>query len=71
MVQTNDGGYVLAGKDNASSNTVLFKLDSSGNLRWNKTFAYSSYSNPFVGSNVMVPTSDGGFALGGTQNSNV
>ena len=27
LVQTSDGGYVLAGQDNASSGTVLFKLD--------------------------------------------
>ena len=71
LVQTNDGGYVLAGQDNASSGTVLFKLDSNGNLQWNKTYPYSSNNNPYVGSNVMVATSDGGFALAGTQNSEV
>jgi YVTN family beta-propeller protein len=64
LVQTSDGGYVLAGQDNDSSGVVLFKLDSSGNLQWNETL-------PFIGCSVMVPTSDGGFALAGTQNSEV
>ena len=71
IAQTSDGGYVIAGNEvwfnstftNAYSNpvgseTILFKLDSSGNQLWNRT-----YSDGGVES--MVQTRDGGYAIAG------
>ncbi len=52
IVQTNDGGYLLA------MGNMLVKTDSSGTLQWNETF---------VGVNIacIINTSDGGYALAG------
>jgi hypothetical protein len=57
LVQTSDGGYVFAGSAGA---TVLIRVDSSGNMLWNKTYPFSTFDS------VMVQTIDGGFAIGGT-----
>ncbi len=57
LVQTSDGGYVFAG---LAGSIVLIKVDSDGNMLWNKTYPFSTYNS------VLVPTSDGGFAIGGT-----
>jgi hypothetical protein len=66
IVQTTDGGYVLATKTfNAFG---LVKLDSSGNLQWNQT-----YAGPNDGAEAQsaIQTSDGGYAIAGwtAQNS--
>jgi len=64
LVQTNDGGYALAGWTNSTgdgSNAAwLVKTDAAGNMMWNKTYG--------GGAPAMVQTSDGGYALvSGTQ----
>lgn len=60
LVQTSDGGYVFAGDTgDILSGTELIKLDSNGNIQWNRTFPYAGYSSS------MVQTRDGGFALAG------
>lgn len=62
--QTMDGGYVLTGySDNASSysNVILFKLNSNGNLQWNKTYTCSNYEIGYT----VQETNDGGFIIGG------
>ncbi len=53
LVQTNDGGYALAG------NSGLIKTDSSGNLQWNQTLNGAASS--------LVQASDGGFAVAGSS----
>jgi hypothetical protein len=66
MVKTNDGGFALAGKGLATSNStscsaMLLKTDSSGNIAWSKTYGISgdvAYS--------VVQTNDGGYALAGS-----
>ncbi len=55
LVQTPDGGYVLAGSFN--NGACLIKTDSSGNIQWNQTF-----SN-IKGATALIVTSDGGFAI--------
>ncbi len=60
LVQTEDGGYAIAGVD-ISAGFVLFKTDSSGNLQWEQTYR----SNAAIGAYALTVTSDGGFALAG------
>ncbi len=60
VIQTNDGGYLLAGyvnsSDGAGKSTWLVKTDSAGNMIWSQTL-------PGQEANSMVQTSDGGYAL--------
>ncbi|MGD0977790.1 MAG: hypothetical protein ABR962_01475 [Candidatus Bathyarchaeia archaeon] len=60
IIQTNDGGYLLAGyvnsSDGAGQSTWLVKTDSAGNMIWTQTL-------PGQGANSAVQTSDGGYAL--------
>jgi len=64
IVQSIDGGYVLAGYTSAyglGSNVAwLVKTDSAGNPQWNKSFAIEFQS---CAGNAFVETSDGGFAI--------
>ena len=50
FVQTNDGGYVLAGSG------LLVKTDSNGNMQWNRTYPQSDVRSA-------IQTNDGGYAL--------
>jgi len=68
VIQTNDGGYALAGystDSNASKDLWFVKTDSSGNMQWNRTYGGTGSDN----ANSVVQTSDGGYALAGTTNS--
>lgn len=57
VVQTNDGGYALAGDSN--NQFLLLKVNSSGVIQWEKTYGEgTAYS--------IIETSDGGYALAGT-----
>ncbi|MHA2254042.1 MAG: hypothetical protein ACXAD7_27060, partial [Candidatus Kariarchaeaceae archaeon] len=58
LIQTNDGGFVLAGS--ASSDMWLVKTDSKGIMQWDKNYG----SDPDA--SALVPTTDGGFALAGS-----
>jgi hypothetical protein len=57
VIQTKDGGYVLAGEKGYTT-VLLIKTDSSGNIEWNQTYGYGV-------ANSVIQTSDGGYALGG------
>jgi len=65
VVQTNDGGYVLAGRTYAIgaglSDFYLVKTDSNGNMLWNKTYGGEENDVPLF----MIQTRDDGFALTG------
>ncbi len=65
LIQTSDGGYAFldCGKSYQTLfvPSTLFKLDSSGNMQWNKTI------NLFTASNI-IQTSDGGLEVAGEWN---
>ncbi len=71
VIQTGDGGFLLAGYTESygagSSDVYLAKVDSNGNLLWNKTYGGSQDD----GANSLVLASDGGYILAGYTNSNV
>jgi hypothetical protein len=67
LVQTSDGGYVLAGYTGSfgagNYDFWLVKTDASGNRQWDRTYGgvYGDYAY------VLVQTSDGGYAMAGTS----
>jgi hypothetical protein len=64
-IKVSDGGYALAGCTWSfgvgGSDFWLVKVDSSGNIEWNKTYGGGSDDYAFS----VVETSDGGYALAG------
>ena len=69
LESTSDGGYVLVGSTDSfgagRSDFWLIKVDSSGNMEWNKTYGGTMYDGAYS----VVKTSDGGYALAGTTQS--
>ncbi|MFQ6068422.1 MAG: CARDB domain-containing protein [Candidatus Bathyarchaeia archaeon] len=69
VVQTSDGGYAMAGLTwsfgVAGPDFWLVKVDSSGNMQWDKTYGGSSDDGAYS----VVQTSDGGYAIAGYTNS--
>jgi len=65
VVQTSDGGYAMAGwtlsYGAGGSDMWLVKTDASGNMQWSRT--YGGTADDYA--NVLVQTSDGGYALAG------
>jgi hypothetical protein len=69
LVQTQDGGYVIAGTEASDTSSdyataptyfaILFKTDSTGNIEWNQTYSQLG------GASFMVQTTDGGYAVTG------
>jgi len=76
MAQTTDGGYVIAGEtwsvdgdatgNNNGISAWLLKIDGTGNLLWQKT--YGGYGVDVF--NCIRLTTDGGFIVAGTTDSN-
>jgi hypothetical protein len=68
VVQTGDGGYLLAGTTNSygagNEDFWLVKTDSSGNQIWDKT--YGGVNPDYF--RTMIKTNDGGFAFCGVMN---
>jgi len=74
--QTNDGGYIVAGMSNSNDGDVtgnqgdydcwIVKIDSSGNIEWEKSFGGSSYDS----ANSIEQTNDGGYIVAGQTLSN-
>jgi uncharacterized repeat protein (TIGR02543 family) len=65
VIQTEDGGYALAGYTTLPGNGYdywLLKTDSDGNAQWNQTYGSSGLSEI---ANSVVQASDGGFLIGG------
>ena len=69
VIQTNDGGYALAGYTNSSGaggyDFWLVKTDSTGGMLWNKTYGGGGRDI----ATCVVQTGDGGYALAGYTNS--
>jgi hypothetical protein len=67
--QTSDGGFVVVGRTQSfgagDPDLLLFKLDSSGNILWKKTFGESNDDEPLS----VRQTSDGGFIVAGVTGS--
>lgn len=69
LIQTSDGGYLLAGStftsDERGYDIWLVKTDESGNQEWNRTFGgkYHDYAAS------VIETSDGGYAIAGIKDS--
>jgi hypothetical protein len=65
LVQTNDGGYVLAGLTESFGagyeDFWLVRTDSSGNMQWNRTYGGIYDDRAYA----LVQTNDGGYALAG------
>ncbi|MFZ7137775.1 MAG: NosD domain-containing protein [archaeon] len=60
LIQTSDGGYVIAGE--SAHGCWLIKTDTNGNLEWNQTY-YELGNGAF---NSVLEHSDGGYVLSGT-----
>lgn len=75
VIQTFDGGYVVAASTSSNSGDVTFlygendywiiKLDSTGNIQWQKTFG-GSYNESLTS---IQQTSDGGYIVAGNSQS--
>jgi hypothetical protein len=65
LIQTEDGGYVLAGSTKSFGagdfDSWLIKTDGAGNMQWNRT--YGGVGTDIASS--LVETSDGGYAIAG------
>jgi len=69
VVQTNDGGYAIAGYTGSFGaggyDFWLVRADASGNTLWNQTYGGASPDQAYS----VVQTSDGGYALAGAASS--
>jgi hypothetical protein len=72
MLQANDGGYVLtgsrAGHPSFHGPIVLFKVDSTGDFQWEKTFGGED-DYYYTNCKDSVATSDGGYLIAGSTSS--
>ncbi len=71
VLQTSDGGYMIAGQENSYSvtqfnpyNIMLCKLNAAGNVLWSKAYGGGQAAGNYV-CNAMRSTTDGGFILCG------
>ena len=71
LIQTNDGGFLLAGYTTSSDGDIsqnagfydhwLLKLDASGNIQWERSYGFSGSDQLFS----VIQTTDGGYFTGG------
>ena len=76
MIQTNDGGFALAGSTETSEGGKdfwLVKTDSKGNAQWNQTYNSGTYKDSLGNeypredeAKSIIQTRDGGYALAGS-----
>jgi hypothetical protein len=69
IIQTSDGGYAIAGITNSfgagSNDMYILKLDSSGNVNWNRTFGGTGIDEAYS----IIQTTDNGYVAVGETNS--
>jgi len=69
LIQTSDGGYVLAGTTESfgvgGSDVYIVKLDANGNLQWTKTIGRPGNEIGFC----LIQTSDSGYVIAGSTTS--
>jgi hypothetical protein len=69
LIQTSDAGYVIVGETNATRSgrlqLWLLKIGSQGSMEWSRTYGASGN----VRGSCVTQTSDGGYAVAGTANS--
>ena len=69
LIQTTDGGYAVAGatysKGAGGADFWVIKLDSQGNMVWDKTYGGSDIDWAFS----LIQTTDGGYAVAGYTSS--
>ncbi len=65
MIQTSDGGFLIAGHTNSffdfSSNILLIKTDANGNKLWQTSYGNNTSERPMG----LIETADGGYAFTG------
>lgn len=71
LIQTTDGGYLLAGSSTSTNGDVtqnsgfydhwIVKLDASGNIQWERSYGFSGSDQLFS----VIQTTDGGYFTGG------
>ncbi len=76
IVQTSDGGYIVAGSSASNDGDVsgnhgnydywIVKLDDSGNIQWQRSLGGSDFDQ----ANSIIHTSDGGYIVAGFSKSN-
>jgi hypothetical protein len=76
IIQTNDGGYAIAGYTSSNDGDILYnhgsedywiiKLDSMSNVQWQKTFGGSGYD----AAQSIIQTQDGTYIIAGSAGSN-
>jgi hypothetical protein len=70
LIQTSDGGYVIAGYTKSFGagdwDVYIVKLDATGNLQWTRTIGGPENEDL---SNSLIQTSDGGYAIAGSTKS--
>jgi hypothetical protein len=71
IIQTTDGGYMIAGITNSKGagkcDIWVIKLDNKGNLEWDKTFGGNEDDSAgYNGIGCIIQTKDGGYAVAGT-----
>lgn len=68
-IQSNDGGFVITGRNATSSSDgldiLLMKTDINGNILWNNAYGNTGYEH----ANCVKQTSDGGYIISGDDNS--
>ncbi len=74
IIESDDGGYVLAGKTGSNSvgyyDAWLIKIDENGNERWNRTFGGAEGNHAYAdAANSVQKTEDGGYVLAGKTGS--
>jgi hypothetical protein len=65
--ETTDGGFIIvgtSGNDTRNTDIILIKINSEGNVEWNKSYNISKSDKGYT----VMQTSDGGYIIGGSYN---